>query len=32
MFSKQVVTDPGCVANCRVREMVTDLGTHLVKG
>ena len=39
MFSKQVVTDPGCelwvhTSYCcpnKVKEMVTHLGTHLVK-
>jgi len=39
MFSKQVVTDPGCeqwvhTSYCsptKVREMVTHLGTHLFK-
>ena len=39
MFSKQVVTDPGCEkwvhkSYCspnKVREMVTHLGTHLFK-
>jgi len=39
MFSKQVVTDPGCeqwvhTSYCspnNVREMVTHLGTHLFK-